>query len=105
MEFSEFNLDERLLSGIQSTGYVNCTPVQQQVIEASRDGSDLYVQSQTGTGKTAAYLIAIMQEMLSKSELKNKKALILVPTRELAVQVKEEIYWHTNANLTIGKKS
>ena len=72
MEFSEFNLDERLLSGIQSTGYVNCTPVQQQVIEASRDGSDLYVQSQTGTGKTAAYLIAIMQEMLSKSELKNR---------------------------------
>ncbi len=90
MEFSEFNLDERLLSGIQSTGYVNCTPVQQQVIEASRDGSDLYVQSQTGTGKTAAYLIAIMQEMLSKSELKNKKALILVPTRELAVQVEHE---------------
>lgn len=90
MEFREFNLDERLLSGIQSTGYVNCTPVQQQVIEASRDGSDLYVQSQTGTGKTAAYLIAIMQEMLSKSELKDKKALILVPTRELAVQVENE---------------
>ena len=50
----------------------------------------MYVQSQTGTGKTAAYLIAVMQEILTKPELKGKKVLVLVPTRELAVQVEME---------------
>lgn len=90
MEFRDFNLDSRLMEGIQSAGYVNCTPVQEQVIAAANDGSDLYVQSQTGTGKTAAYLIAVMQEILTKPELKGKKVLVLVPTRELAVQVEME---------------
>ena len=52
MEFREFNLDSRLMEGIQNAGYVNCTPVQEQVIACANDGSDLYVQSQTGTGKT-----------------------------------------------------
>lgn len=90
MEFREFNLDSRLMEGIQNAGYVNCTPVQEQVIACAKDGSDLYVQSQTGTGKTAAYLIAVMQEILTKPELKGKKVLVLVPTRELAVQVEME---------------
>lgn len=90
MEFRDFNLDSRLMEGIQSAGYVNCTPVQEQVIAAANDGSDLYVQSQTGTGKTAAYLIAVMQEILTKPELAGKKVLVLVPTRELAVQVEME---------------
>lgn len=90
MEFREFNLDSRLMEGIQNAGYVNCTPVQEQVIAAANDGSDLYVQSQTGTGKTAAYLIAVMQEILTKPELAGKKVLVLVPTRELAVQVEME---------------
>ena len=90
MEFREFNLDSRLMEGIQNAGYVNCTPVQEQVIACTKDGSDLYVQSQTGTGKTAAYLIAVMQEILTKPELKGKKVLVLVPTRELAVQVEME---------------
>ena len=53
MEFREFNLDSRLMEGIQNAGYVNCTPVQEQVIACANDGSDLYVQSQTGTGKKA----------------------------------------------------
>ena len=90
MNFSEFNLNDQLLKGLETAGYVTCTPVQEQVLKMSQDGSDLYVQSQTGTGKTAAYLVAIIQEMLSKEENKGKKALILVPTRELAVQVEEE---------------
>ena len=90
MEFRDFNLDSRLMEGIQNAGYVNCTPVQEQVIACANDGSDLYVQSQTGTGKTAAYLIAVMQEILTKPELKGKKVLVLVPTRELAVQVEME---------------
>ena len=90
MNFSEFNLNDQLLKGLETAGYVTCTPVQEQVLKMSQDGSDLYVQSQTGTGKTAAYLVAIIQEMLSKEENKGKKALIMVPTRELAVQVEEE---------------
>ena len=93
MDFTEFSLDERLLKGIEAAGYVNCTPVQEQVIKASMKegakGPDLYVQSQTGTGKTAAYLIAVISGML-KPENAGKKCLILAPTRELAVQIEEE---------------
>lgn len=88
MNFTEFNLNEQLQKGISAAGYTTCTPVQEQVLKISQDGSDLYVQSQTGTGKTAAYLVAIIQEMLTKSV--GTKALIMVPTRELAVQVEEE---------------
>ena len=82
MDFSEFNLNESLVKGLEKAGYVTCTPVQEQVLNMSQDGSDLYVQSQTGTGKTAAYLVAIIQEMLSNEKNKGKKALIMVPTRE-----------------------
>ena len=90
MNFTDFKLDERLQKGIDAAGYVVCTPVQEQVLAASGDGSDLYVQSQTGTGKTAAYLVSVIQEMLSSASGKKGKALVLVPTRELAVQVEEE---------------
>ena len=94
MDFSEFGLDERLLKGIEAAGYVTCTPVQEQVIKASKasegaKGPDLYVQSQTGTGKTCAYLVAVIGEML-KEQNAGKKCLILAPTRELAVQIEEE---------------
>lgn len=94
MDFKEFGLDERLMKGIDAAGYVSCTPVQEKVINASKidgesKGSDLYVQSQTGTGKTAAYLIAVISQML-KDENKGKKCLVLAPTRELAVQIEEE---------------
>lgn len=90
MKFTEFNLHENLLKGISKAGYENCTPVQEQVLKTSLDGQDLYVQSQTGTGKTAAFLISIIQELLTATEANSKKALIMVPTRELAVQVEEE---------------
>ena len=94
MDFTEFSLDERLLKGIEAAGYVTCTPVQEQVIKASKasegaKGPDLYVQSQTGTGKTCAYLVAVIGEML-KEQNAGKKCLILAPTRELAVQIEEE---------------
>ena len=94
MEFTEFGLDERLQKGIEAAGYEVCTPVQEQVIKASKSaegakGPDLYVQSQTGTGKTCAYLVAVIGEML-KEQNAGKKCLILAPTRELAVQIEEE---------------
>ncbi len=90
MNFTELNLDENLLKGINEAGYVTCTPVQDQILSESFENEDLYVQSQTGTGKTAAYLISIFQQLLSKPEKNGKKVLVLVPTRELAVQVEEE---------------
>ena len=90
MKFTELQLHESLLKGIESAGYVECTPVQEQVLQAALDGADLYVQSQTGTGKTAAFLISIIQQLLARGEVAGKKALVMVPTRELAVQVEEE---------------
>jgi len=90
MEFTEFNLHADLQKGITSAGYVTCTPVQEQVLKTSLEGKDLYVQSQTGTGKTAAYLVSIIQELLTRQDVAGKKALVMVPTRELAVQVQEE---------------
>ena len=90
MKFTEFSLHEDLLKGIASMEYVECTPVQENVLRNSLEGRDLYVQSQTGTGKTAAYLVSIIQELLTRNDVAGKKALIMVPTRELAVQVQEE---------------
>lgn len=99
MNYSELNLDAGLQKGIDEAGYVKCTPVQEQVLKVSLDGSDLYVQSQTGTGKTAAFLVTIMQQLLSEGKALGKNALVMVPTRELAVQVEEEaakLGKHTN---------
>ena len=90
MDFTEFNLHESLMKGIENAGYKTCTPVQEQVLKAGLTGDDLYVQSQTGTGKTASYLTLMLQQLLTVPELNGKKALIMVPTRELAVQVEEE---------------
>lgn len=91
MDYSELNLNEKIRLGLDEAGYVTCTPVQERVLAVSLDGSDLYVQSQTGTGKTAAFLLTIMQEILENGGKQGgKNALILVPTRELAVQVEEE---------------
>jgi ATP-dependent RNA helicase RhlB len=90
MEFKEFNLHPDLQRGIAEAEYVTCMPVQQQVLTHAFGGQDLYVQSQTGTGKTAAFLIVIFQRLLSEDLLAGKKAIIMVPTRELAVQVEEE---------------
>ena len=88
MKFSELFLNSDLQRGIDGAGYVECTPVQQQVLQVSLEGRDLYVQSQTGTGKTAAYLITIIQQMLPLDH--QKIALVMAPTRELAVQIQEE---------------
>ncbi|MDR1949331.1 MAG: DEAD/DEAH box helicase [Spirochaetaceae bacterium] len=90
MEFKELNLHPDLQRGIAEAGYVACMPVQEQVLANAFGGQDLYVQSQTGTGKTAAFLVVIYQRLLAEPPLKGKKAIIMVPTRELAVQVEEE---------------
>ncbi|GMO56558.1 MAG: hypothetical protein Ta2G_16430 [Termitinemataceae bacterium] len=90
MEFSTLDLHADLKKGLQEAGYQSAMPVQEQVIANAFTGRDIYVQSQTGSGKTAAYLIVVFQRLLSDPLLKGKKALIMVPTRELAVQVETE---------------
>ena len=88
MKFSELNLDEKIMQGIDEAGFVECTPVQEQTYEYSLKGRDVCVQSQTGTGKTAAFLISIFQNLLSGT--RKGLSLIIVPTRELAVQIEDE---------------
>jgi ATP-dependent RNA helicase RhlB len=90
MKFNEFNLHPDLQKGIDEAGYADCMPVQEQVLTHAFGGQDLYVQSQTGTGKTAAFLVVIYQRLLTEDFLAGKKALIMAPTRELAVQIEEE---------------
>ena len=90
MKFNELNLHPDLQRGTADAAYVVCMPVQEQVLKNAFGGQDLYVQSQTGTGKTAAFLIVIFQRLLTEPLLNGKKAIIMVPTRELAVQVEEE---------------
>jgi len=90
MKFTDLNLHPDLGRGLNEGGYITCMPVQEQVLEHAFSGKDLYVQSQTGTGKTAAFLVVIFQRLLTEDMLNGKKAIIMAPTRELAVQIEEE---------------
>ena len=90
MEFYKLNLDSRLQQGIADKGYTETTPVQEQTLSQTLQGRDVAVQSQTGTGKTAAFLITMMERLSRKKSPDHKYALIIVPTRELAVQIEKE---------------
>src|SRR4030042_4604727 len=90
MLFTEFNLDPRVMRGIEEAGFPHCTPVQELTLQKTLAGTDVYVQSQTGTGKTAAFLITMFHLFLTGDKYRSKKALILTPTRELAVQVEQD---------------
>ncbi len=90
MKFNEFNLNEKILRGIDEAGFVECTAVQESSLAKTLNGIDVYVQSKTGTGKTAAFLITIFNLFLNNPKYKTRKALVIVPTRELAVQVELE---------------
>jgi ATP-dependent RNA helicase RhlB len=88
-EFKQFALDERLLTALDEIGYKNCTPIQGECLPLILDGHDIAGQAQTGTGKTAAFLLATFHFLLSKSAPNNSnlRALIIAPTRELAIQI------------------
>ncbi|MGL4369131.1 MAG: DEAD/DEAH box helicase, partial [Spirochaetota bacterium] len=90
MKFTELPLSEEILKGIADAGFVECTPVQADTYVHAFEGKDVCVQSQTGTGKTAAYLITVFK-LFTDGTLKNNRALIMVPTRELAVQIEKEV--------------
>ncbi|HZE83558.1 MAG TPA: DEAD/DEAH box helicase [Puia sp.] len=91
MNFKEFGLDETLLEGILASGYENATPVQEQVIPLILAGKDLIASAQTGTGKTAAFLLPIVNKLLASRIDDQVNALIIVPTRELAVQIAQNL--------------
>jgi ATP-dependent RNA helicase RhlB len=90
MDFNELKLKPGLLRGIADRGYKEITDVQEQTLAQTLQGRDVAVQSQTGTGKTAAFLITLFERMLHDRASQRKKALIIVPTRELAVQIEKE---------------
>lgn len=79
------------MKGIEDAGFVDMMQVQEETLIPALEGRDMEVQSQTGTGKTAAFLITIFQHFMDEnSPVKQKKALIIAPTRELAVQIEKE---------------
>ena len=89
MNFEELQLSAPLLRGIADMGFTELTPVQEKTLDISLAGRDVAVQSQTGTGKTAAFLITIFQRQQAVAAAW-RKALIIAPTRELAVQIEAE---------------
>lgn len=92
MTFDSLNLIEPILRALQTEGYTTPTPIQQQSIPIVLEGNDLLGCAQTGTGKTAAFSIPLLQLLYQqKSTHKGIKALILTPTRELAIQIDESI--------------
>jgi len=91
LNFNEFGFDPRLLEGIEAIGYETATPVQEAVIPAIMKGEDVIASAQTGTGKTAAYLLPIIHRLIATSTGENIKALVIVPTRELAVQIEQQM--------------
>ncbi|MFC2169921.1 DEAD/DEAH box helicase [Acidobacteriota bacterium] len=103
MYFNELKLYSSLLQGIADRGYKEMTAVQEQTLAITLGGSDVTVQSQTGTGKTAAFLITLFERMGQNGRSQGKKALIIVPTRELAVQIeKEALLLNRHMRFTIG---
>ncbi len=90
MLFSELNLEETLLEAIGYMGFEKATPIQSQAIPIISSGKDLIACAQTGTGKTGAFLIPVLNELV-KNPSDEIKALIVVPTRELATQIDQQI--------------
>ena len=89
IKFADLNLDKNILSAVRSEGYESPTPIQAQAIPFALDGRDIMASAQTGSGKTAAFLLPTLQKLTKRSEKPGKgpRALVLTPTRELAAQV------------------
>lgn len=90
MTFKTFNLDPRIAAGVQSAGYTVPTPIQDQAIPVVMQGRDVMGLAQTGTGKTAAFVLPILHRLLNGPR-GHVRALILAPTRELAEQINDSI--------------
>ena len=105
MKFESFSFAPEILRAIAECGYQSMTPIQQQAIPAIRRGEDVLASAQTGTGKTAAFALPILQRMCDNPKEtmpSNTRTLILTPTRELAAQVADNISAYSkHLNLTV----
>ena len=95
LQFSSLNLHEFLLQGVQAVGFESCTPIQAQALPLALAGKDVAGQAQTGTGKTAAFLLALMDRLLRNQPSADRRpnqprAIVLAPTRELAIQIHKD---------------
>lgn len=93
MTFDELNIPDQVRQGIMKAGFTECTPIQALTLPEALIGNDIAAQAQTGTGKTAAFLITVFSRMLSTKPLgkgPSPRALIIAPTRELVVQIEDE---------------
>src|SRR5690349_3322438 len=90
--FAALGLDARIIEALTSLGYEEPTPIQQETIAPLIEGRDLLGQAATGTGKTAAFALPILQRFLNEPRTNGPMALVLVPTRELAMQVAEAVH-------------
>jgi len=97
VNFEQFSFDRRIVAGIKAVGYTTPTPIQEQAIPVVLEGRDVMGLAQTGTGKSAAFILPILQR-LTKGPLRRVRALIVAPTRELA----EQIY---QMSLDLGKNT
>ncbi len=93
--FSSFELQPTLLAGLEGAGFTRCTPIQALTLPVALPGGDVAGQAQTGTGKTLAFLVAVVNRLLTRPALADRKpedprALILAPTRELAIQIHKD---------------
>lgn len=92
LKFTEFDLDPRLLEGIEASNYDEATPIQEQVIPLILNGKDIIASAQTGTGKTAAFLLPLVHQLLTvKHDPHSITSMVIVPTRELAIQIQNHL--------------
>src|ERR1700741_4261131 len=91
VSFASLGLREEVMQGVRQAGFTQCTPIQAQTLPIALAGRDVAGQAQTGTGKTAAFLVAMYQALLTRPAASSRttavRALIVAPTRELAVQI------------------
>ena len=95
LTFSSFELHPALQAGLEGAGFTRCTPIQALTLPVALPGGDVAGQAQTGTGKTLAFLVAVVNRLLTRPALADRKpedprALILAPTRELAIQIHKD---------------
>ena len=91
MKFSDFGFEPSLMEGIEAMGFETPTPIQQQDMPIILEGKDIIGSAQTGTGKTAAFLLPVIQKIIANKRANKTRALIIVPTRELAQQIDQQM--------------